>query len=97
MVEIENENEEILADIIKRIIPDKIIVATGFQHELDLKIKKENVTITVEKSEEKQLLCFEAPNVSLSLRNIKIDGHIIEFWYYRFKDLLASYEMVKGE
>ena len=85
-----SKDEEILAEIIKRINPEKIILASVSENRTFLQIVKDSITITVNKEQSKSYAIFNGNGLELTIQDLSISPDVIDFWFYRFRDLLAS-------
>jgi len=89
-------NDEILSRIIKRVNPEQIISASGLDYRLYLQMVKDGIKITISDEGRKSFIAFSYAGLELNLRNIEINEQTVDFWLYRFKDLLVSYKISEG-
>jgi len=90
MSESKSEYEKILAEIIKQINPDKITVASVSENRAFLQVVKDDITIVVNKEQGNSYAIFESKSLKLTIQDISISADTIDYWLYRFRDLLAS-------
>jgi len=81
-------SEQLLADIIKKIKPDKVLEAIANPSYIHLRMIKGDVEITVHDTI--RALKFKTNDMELMLWHLKVTPEIVEFWYYRFQDLVVS-------